>query len=338
MGAILGFILAIFVFLNTNPLYSASPKSCTPIYGAMGPEDVEIDQESGFAFISSLDRSAPVAIGNIYKLDMNSKSSALTAMTIVKSLSSLKDFHPHGISLYREEGKLYLFAVNHIDATHTQVDGFEVSNNNLVHIGSVYSPLIQNANDLHVVSLWNFYISVDHGNAPMWAKVLYDLVWLKNGRVYHYDSKSFTKVGEKIVYPNGVISTKSNSTLYIASTVSNSLFVYKNDTVSKSWKLIQRKKLPGMPDNLSWDANKNLIVSVHPSRLRFARHTLDHSYLAGSRVLRLKPLKDGRLNKIENIFEDATGTLISGSSGAALYNNEIIIGAVFDDHVLRCTY
>src|SRR5690606_22179381 len=82
---------------------------CRAIEAVPGPEDIQIDHETGIAYISAYDRrlvqsgeeGVDVVRGGIYAIDLN-KPEAEWALYPVTAPEPA-DFRPHGISIYKGE-------------------------------------------------------------------------------------------------------------------------------------------------------------------------------------------------------------------------------------------
>ena len=85
------------------------------------------------------------------------------------------------------------------------------------------------------------------------------------------------------------------------------------------------------PDNIEVDGDGILWVAGHQNLFAFLKHAKGPSIPAPSHVMRIDPVA----GTSEDIFYN-TGEVISGSSVGAMHNGTLIIGAVFDNHVLIC--
>jgi arylesterase/paraoxonase len=161
--------------------------------------------------------------------------------------------------------------------------------------------------------------------------------------VVFYDGSHFHTVAKRIEHANGIALDHARRRLYVASTRTKKIYDYAWDAGDPARELTDRATidLPGCPDNLEWDEDGNLWIGADPSFVKlvmylfFARMTPK----APSLVLRLR--FDGLPSpRVETVFQDETGDLISASRGAAVHGRgavrRLLIGAPFDDHLLDC--
>ncbi len=100
--------------------------------------------------------------------------------------------------------------------------------------------------------------------------------------------------------------------------------------------------LPGCPDNREWDEDGILWVGADPSFVKLVLYVFLGQKMmpkAPSPVLCLH-FDGGKQPRIEPVFRDGTGEIISASSVAAVHGRgavrRLLIGAPFDDHLLDC--
>ncbi len=98
-------------FRDIEPSYAGS---CEALELGGSAEDIQLDRERGFAYLSLLDRKALVGGGNvqgtIVRVDLNAPE--LRAEAALESQP--EHFRPHGLSLYRDaNGQRWLYALNH---------------------------------------------------------------------------------------------------------------------------------------------------------------------------------------------------------------------------------
>ena len=87
-------------------------------------------------------------------------------------------------------------------------------------------------------------------------------------------------------------------------------------------------------DNIEIDTKGDIWIAAHPQLLKFVGHAADSSKLSPSQVLRIKQNSYGDYIVEEMYLND--GKELSGSSVAAVMENRLLIGAVFEPRFLDC--
>ncbi len=306
---------------------------CTEISGIPGPEDIDVDYQSGIAYISSDDRASAlkgnVLPGAIYSYDLkNFRMRKLTGNLHF-------DFHPHGIELYKtDDGRKLLFVVNHRRRGH-YIEIFEIKKRKLLHRESIRDKqMLTSPNDISVVNERMFYVTNDHGYTSKFGKMIEEYLQVGVSYVLFFDGKRFRKVAEKLKYANGIKMNKNGDLVYVAAPVAKLIRVFSRDIETSNLTFLQDIHLNSGVDNIHLDPAGKLWAACHPKLLTFVRHSKDPSLLSPSQVIVIsfKGVEDYSLYEV---FTD-TGELLSGSTIAVPYDNMFLIGSVFDDHLLRC--
>jgi arylesterase / paraoxonase len=338
LGVLLVVGLGIKTFYDAGEFKTVSPHfngQCKPISGVLSSEDITIHPQSGFAFISSDDRrpwfrGAKGKQGAIMGYDLKEKMRPPSNLTQDFS----QEFHPHGIGLFAgPDGKSRLFVVNHTQKGHF-VEIFDYEEGRLIHRESISSSLMHSPNDVIPVGPRSFYVTNDHGNTSRWGKTLEEYLQLSRSYVLYYNGKDFRKAAEGLSYANGINTSSDGKTVYVASTVGHTIHVYNRDAASGALSLKSRIDVNGGPDNIEVDEKGNLWIGAHPKLLTFIKYSKDPSVLSPSLVLRVKAEKDGSV-KVEEVYLNS-GRPLSGSSAAAVFGKNLLVGSVFDDRFLAC--
>jgi len=309
---------------------------CQRVSGVLSSEDIAIDQETGTAFISSTDwrnlwsSGKKAGQGAIYGLDLNSPNSDLIHLTA----DFAKEFNPHGIGLWRgKDGILLLFAVNHRRDGHF-VEIFEEKGDKLIHRESISGTLMHSPNDVVPTGPRTFYVTNDHGNTTEFGRMIEEYLQLAKGFVLYYNGDSFQVVAKGLAYANGINLSPDGKLLYVAATVGQEVLVYERE--KETGKLTPRDtiSLGTGPDNIDVDENGDLWIGCHPKLLTFVKYSKDPEQLSPSHVIKVVVAKSGEYN-VEEIFL-SNGENLSGSSVAAVFEDTLLIGSVFDKAFLRC--
>jgi len=306
---------------------------CHSIFGIDGPEDITI-LSNGTALISSDNRWATLAgrpiQGHIYVYDLTDEKPTLINLTIDLNFN----FHPHGISVFEAPQHIYVFVVNHKQNDHT-IEVFTYTENKLIHHKTISSEKLVSPNDLVAINENQFYVTNDHGSHSEFFKTVEDYLQLSSSNVLFYDGNNFTVVVDDVKYANGINISPSKEIVYLAETIGKRLSFYTRNSVSNALSFSKSIYMNTGVDNIELDEDGNLWIGSHPQMLAFTRHAKNGNKLSPSQVLRVST--DSISNdKVDEIYLD-TGEILSGSSVSAVYNKNLLIGAVFENHFLHCT-
>lgn len=321
---------------------------CRQIPGMPGSEDITIHPDGRFAYISSDDRRAVIngnpTPGAIFRYDLNAAAATPVNMTPDADLR----FRPHGISLYvGADGRETLFVVNHPGESlfgapdaedngplHT-IEVFDVQDNALVHRQTHADPALISPNDVVAVDHERFYVTNDHGSSPGTMRQLEDYLRLPWANVVYFDGGLFAEAAEGLSYANGINVSADGTELYVAEVSRKRIRVYQRDPASGALTLQQTLDVGFGADNIEIDpATGDLWVGGHPRLLTFVRHAADADVNSPSQVVRVQPGNFGY--QVSTEFVD-TGELISGASVGAWRDGRLLIGSVFEDHILNCS-
>ena len=309
--------------------------SVVTMEGFPGVEDIDIDQNTGIAFLSSDDRWARMLRnqqikGAIYTLNLN--DSTPTPVNATLNFPQ-EDFHPHGISFYQSpDGKKMLFVVNHRQEENF-IEIFQYRNDSLLHLESITDPLIISPNDVVGVGERSFYFTNDHNEKAGRLRSIKDLLMIGTGNVGYFDGKQVTITSaQDIKYANGVNISRDGKDLYLAASSDKKIIVYHRDLLSGALTLASEIETGTGVDNIDVDADGNLWVGCHPQLLKFLAHSKKEGTLSPSEIIKLTPIEDGKF-KQETIYMN-DGSEISASSVAAVYGNILLVGGVFERRFL----
>ena len=308
--------------------------ACVKVLNVPGPEDIAIDNSTGTAFISSFDRRALMR-GNI-------KQGAIFAYNLlgkpaIKNLTAglTMKFQPHGISFYTgPDGRKYLFVINHQPPRHF-VEIFEFSNSTLVHLETVSGDLMISPNDVAAVGPRQFYFTNDHGSKSNRGRQIEDYLRLSRSNIVYYDGTSLRKVAGDLAYANGIWATADGKTIYVTSTIGKKFHVYDRDGATGSLKQVYELYLDTGCDNIDVDANGKIRIACHPKLFSLIKHTKDRTKKAPSQILEVFKSENGTYS-FKEIYCNL-GDEISAASVGAVYQNRLLIGAIFEDFFLDCT-
>jgi arylesterase / paraoxonase len=308
------------------------------IEGVAGVEDITIDQSTGIAFLSSDDRWAnrrnqtQKVKGAIYTLNLNDSMPKPLNKTID---FPDEDFHPHGISLFTtQEGKKLLFVINHREKEHV-IEVFEYKNDSLIHQKSIKGSLLISPNDIVAVGENAFYFTNDHNEKHSLGRTIKDFLFIGTGSVCYFDGQKIEPTGiEGLKYANGINTRKDGKYLYVAETSGKCLNIYERNTQTGALTFAETLHCDTGVDNIELDTEGVLWVGCHPQMLQFLKHSKDEKAVSPSEIIKVTYVpQDVNRFKQETIYMN-TGSEISASSVAAVYKNKMLIGPVFQRHIV----
>lgn len=335
---VIGILRPAGMFKKIRPSFEGTITTLT--LDIAGPEDITLDQQSGLAFISvddrRMNRQNPGSIeGAILVMNLSDTVPKIKNITPV----DFKDFHPHGISLWKEpNGRTFLFVVNHRkNFSEHAIERFEWKNDSLIYLESILDTnLMTSPNDVTAVGERAFYVTNDHGySEPGPGRTLEDYLQRAISYVNYYNGTAFIKVATGIAYANGINQSADHSKIFVASTTGRKVLIYKRDIATGSLSLQQHVAVETGVDNIELDDQGALWIGCHPQLLKFVAHAADPAKFSPSQVIKLTLNETGNYDVEEVFLND--GTAYSGSSVAAIYNNTLLIGSVFEKSMLVCT-
>jgi arylesterase/paraoxonase len=349
-------VIVLISFFVVRTLYAAntfatlSPAfegTCERVSSPPGPEDIAVDRSTGIAYVSSTDRwaisaGAASAPGDIFYLDLNNASFGFVDMGARHS-KELEGFNPHGISLYRSDGRVTLMAVNHPDESLNTVEVFDIYDEavdgltvrQLVHRRTVAGDLLISPNDLVAVGHDQFYVTNDHGSTGKLGRTMEDYLRLNKSSVAYFDGEALSIAAEGLTYANGITVSEDGLQVLVTETTDSSVRWYRRDIESGALTFTDKINVRTGVDNIDRAADGSYWIGAHAQMLKIAAHAADAAKLSPSHVIRLVPRDDGQGGQVEQIYLDL-GDEISGSSVAVEHNGQMLVGQVFDDYILLC--
>ncbi|HRD68060.1 MAG TPA: PHB depolymerase family esterase [Candidatus Competibacter sp.] len=297
-----------------------------------GPEDIAIDHVVGIGFVASQQRRSTAREllgpekmpgGAIFALDLNREP--LVPRRLMDEATLGVPFHPRGCSpSCGAQGQRRLLVISDRAATDHVVEVFDVEGEAFAAMGLRHVQTVAGAghlvspNDLVALDGGQFYVTNDHGARQALLQLLETGTALPWSTVAFWDGHRFRTVAKGIAFANSIALDPACGRLYVAATRSKKIHAYVWDASNPAKELTDFVSidLPGCPDNLEWDKEGHLWISTDPSFVRLALYAAGMSSTAPSLVLRL--CFDGEKSpRIEKVWRDETGAIISASSVAA---------------------
>ena len=309
---------------------------CRRVDVAPGTEDVAIDPELSLAFISAADRrgwynesdvAGTYPKNGIYALALDG-SDAVTRVS-----PEIDNFLPHGISLWRgDNGEKRLFVVNHPPNGAEIIEIFSVGEDAaLTHLESVSFAAMHSPNDVVGVGPRAFYASNDRGFEEGFMAWLEAYMALPFSSVVYFDGERGGIIQKGMTYANGINQSPDGRTLYVAEVLKRRIAVFDRDVATGALNWRTAFKANTAPDNIDIAPDGALWVGGHSKIFDFLAHAKDASAIAPSHVVRIDP----ESGEYEDMFISVDGEINASSVGAA-NEDTLIVGAVFDGHVMVC--
>lgn len=316
-------------------------EQCTRVDIAPGAEDATIDVDLNAAFISAADRRAwfnevraagalpPAAPTNgIYLMDLTDPYNVRRV-----SPEGIEDFLPHGLNLWRgPDGEKRLFVVNHPPSGAEIIEIFDVAEDGaLTHLDSIMFDEMHSPNDVVAVGPRQFYATNDRGYEEGLMSVAEAYLALPFSDVVFYDGKEGRVAKEGLVYANGINQSADGKTIYVAEFLKRRISVFDRDLETNDLTLAKRLKVNTGPDNIEVARDGALWTGGHTKVFEFLAHAEDANAIAPSHVVRVDPAT----GENKDVFIDIGG-VINASSVGAVWDKTLIVGGVFDGHVMVC--
>ena len=160
----------------------------------------------------SIDDELPPHSSGIYMIDLSSNDTKLFNLTFEGSYreTNSPDFTPHGMGHWvTKDGEMILYIINHRHRGDT-VDSFVYNpkKKSLKYRKSFENPLLHSLNDLVLMDLDKFYVTVDHYFLGLTGRITEELLRLPLGQVLYVNGSGpemEVKVAvDSLKFPNGI--------------------------------------------------------------------------------------------------------------------------------------
>ena len=316
--------------------------SCESLPLDASAEDMTVDRERGFVYLSYLDRQALIkgegklagsVQGTIMRLDLNRTPLVLEDALLDRPAH----LRTHGLSLYIDAaGKRSLFVINHPLNRGTELELIEVFDEvgpgQFKHRETFASPLFNSPNDMTAVGPRQFYVANDKTLNGALAAGLQQL-GIGASPLTYFDGTTARVVKDDIASGGGINVSADGSTLYVSETSAQRVRVLARDPADGSVTEKARIDVPTSPDNVDVAADGSLWVTGHANTVRLIQHFINGSP-APSQVLRVVP-GDGSAATIDEIYLNAGDQISAGSVGVT-YGKKLLIGSITARQILVC--
>jgi len=316
-----------------------------------GPEDLLLVPGINLVIVSSDPRN-DIDQGGLYRYDLDSRT--LNILTDQKNLGF--DFHPHGIDFLKNGNDIFIYAINHRSPILTTVEIFkwQPTNHELSFEKTLKSPLLQSANDLSLFAPESFFITSDFGTTNPLQKKFEQYTYSASGYL------SFFKLGteplklkERLFFANGVALSPDHSRLAVAAMLEKRIHIYRlpwrlpwqlppplhegdERLTPENTSQAHNIELSGAPDNITIDpSGTRMLVAVHPNLLALKSMSENRRSRAPSKIIEIENWQQSSFTQ-KVIYENKGDEIAAASVALEIDPSRILIGSVFDDHILDC--
>lgn len=323
-------LFSVLLFLSSCVKYPTFMGDYTRIEVGPGPEDIALDTMNGnerLIVSCSQRRSEDYSKNGFY--DYNIASGELNRLSM-EGLPESVTFRPHGIDIGMVDGEKLVYCVNHekdeVDfppSGRQSILVFRLLDDKVVFKEQLMSELVISPNDVCTDHQGGIYVSNDSGKRNnIWEK----LFALSRSFVVHYDGKSWSAVGDKLKYANGV-GVKDNR-LYITGTQEKKIISY---AINADGSYTDKQEIPCMKGNDNITFSGDLIVNAaHLDFLKFMKHVKHEDKPSPCSVYTV----DIKTGTIDTLYTDA-GTVLSAASTGLIYNGNLYMAQVFNPYILE---
>ena len=337
-------IIAIYILRNivlaTGILYELEEKGssfCQRVDVFPGTEDVTIDRSTGIVFVSADDRRTNAEFpeksmsGGIFAFHIDNLDEVKKV-----SLDAPKIFHPHGMSLWQGniDGRYAkrLMVINHLTPDEHRVELFDIGDEGILsHAQSIAFDALFSPNDLVAVGPRSFYATNDRRYHHGILSTLESYLSLPLSSAVFYDGQQGSYVVKGLKYANGINISKDGASLYIAEVLGRRIGIYERNLDTGELSFVKSIALRNGPDNIDLAEDGKIWVAGHPNLFAFLSHITNPDAISPSQIQSIDP----NTSEVKNEIVLLKGE-INGASVAAFFKNKVVIGAVYDGHVLVC--
>jgi hypothetical protein len=304
-------------------------ENCYPIAQITGAEDIELAGEG--AYISSNDFRKLYHVkdypnGALHFFNLNTKQ-----VSLVKH-DYKKPFHPHGIKYFSDGSGQYLFVINH-GVDRDSVIVFKIlADQRLKVIEEYHSPLLRNGNDIAVVSLKRFFVTIDHYYRSEALKKIEDYSRVPLGQVLQFSEGAWSVYLSGFNFTNGITWDEQSRSLVVAGMTQKKLFHYElNSQFEPSLK--RSYSLEGAPDNVTFLKGTGVVlVAIHTKIFDLKEMRDDEQSQGAPSVILEINLRTGVTKKL---FSNK-GDIVASASVGVMIGEQLLLGTIFDNDVKAC--
>ncbi|MCB2108642.1 MAG: SMP-30/gluconolactonase/LRE family protein [Rhodobacteraceae bacterium] len=332
--------LAVYFLARTgafNSVQNLATEACAAIaLEGVSAEDIVVDRARGLAYLSALDRRAKVggrpSLGTVLKIDLNDVDSGPRPALA----EDPEAFRPHGMSLYTApDGQQTLFVISHRPGKSQAIEIFEMGDDGLFdHIETVTGDGLVSPNDLAATGPREFYVANDTGAESRFQRMQEQVFGAGFAKLTYFDGAKFRTLREDLASAGGIAVSADGGRLFVADTQQKRVRVFSRDKITNDVSLAAIVELDGLPDNIDIAPDGGAWVTAHASAFSLIRHFFDAADPSPSLVYRIA-LNDRGFWRADLKYA-SDGRNLSAGSVAVRYGDELILGSITEQKILRC--
>ena len=233
---------------------------------------------------------------------------------------------------WRGENEKRLFVVNHPTTGEEFIEIFSVGESGaLSHLATVSFEAMHSPNDVVAVGPRQFYATNDRGYEHGVISTIEAYFGLPLSSVVYFDGERGQIIKKGFSYANGINISSDGSTVYVAEFLKRRISIFDRDEKTATLSKRRMINVDTGPDNIEIDSNGDLWIAGHPKVFEFLKHAKDSDAISPSHVVRVNVSEE----TVDDILISTAGE-INGSSVGAANDSYVLVGAVFDEHILVC--
>jgi arylesterase/paraoxonase len=320
-------------FARTEPHFTGA---CEPLPLPGSAEDIQIDRETGLAYLSVLDRNAVRkggdATGTVLAVDLDAET-----LAVVEAVTGAPaDFRPHGMSLYTApDGSQRLFVISHPQGKPHTVEVFERGADGLFeHLETLHNPLLFAPNAIVAVGPRQFYVANFSGASPGIERFIEMYFGRALAEIVYFDGDVMRAVDAPIALGTGIAASADGGRVYVSEANAQRLRIYSRDSETGDLVLVEYVDIHTVPDNLNVAEDGAIWIAAHPKPYQLLKHLQDPARQSATQVLRVASDPQAE-NRIQEIYLNAGDEISAGSVGA-VSGKQLLIGSITEHKILVC--
>jgi arylesterase/paraoxonase len=307
------------------------------ISGVEGAQDVRFDLASNTLFIAATDARAqlnhPSPHDGIYVWRPGQPAPPF------KLDGTSADFHPSALSLFRAaDGSLTVMAVTQPAKGAPLVDIFDVTDPSTGKIAlhereAIAGDMLINPDAIAAADKSRFYVTNTQTSKTFFGRMLEIHLLLPRANVIYFDGANFRIVAEGLRVASGIALSPDGSHVYVGEMTGRELRTYARDSFSGDLSLAGELPVDSGLDNVSVEANGDLLIAGHPKLFDLLMYSRDSAKPSLSQILLAAVDRRGIPQAARAIY---SGTDIGAAGVGVAVGERLLIGSGFSSKILSC--